>query len=52
MKTIWKVLLGIGAVIAGILAMSSKGNKKQFKKDVKSSSIFCMCKLKVLGLFF
>ena len=30
MKKLWKILLGIGAVIVGILAMSSKGNKKQW----------------------
>ena len=35
MKTLWKVILGIGAVIVGILAISSKGSKKQFKKDIK-----------------
>ena len=37
MKKFWKILLGIGAVIAGILAMSSKGSKKQFKKDLKDN---------------
>ena len=37
MKKIWKILLGIGAIIAGILAFSSKGSKKQFKKDLKDN---------------
>ena len=37
MKKIWKILVGIGAVIIGILAISSKGSKKQFKKDLKDN---------------
>tara|TARA_R100000005_G_C4962185_1_gene178418 strand:+ start:102 stop:395 length:294 start_codon:yes stop_codon:yes gene_type:complete len=38
MKKLWKVLLGIGAVIFGIFAMSAgRGSKKQFKKDLKDN---------------
>ena len=37
MKTLWKVILGIGAVLAAIFAMSSKGSKKQFKADLKEN---------------
>ena len=38
MKKIWKILAGIGAVVLGILALtSSKGSKKQFKKDLKDN---------------
>ena len=37
MKKLWKILLAIGALIAGILAFSSKGGKKKFKKDLKEN---------------
>ena len=38
MKKLWKILLGIGAVILGIFAMSAgRGSKKQFKKDLKDN---------------
>ena len=37
MKKLWKILLAIGAVIAGVLALSSRGSKKQFKKDLKDN---------------
>ena len=37
MKTLWKILLGIGAIIAAVFAMSSKGSKKQFKADIKEN---------------
>ena len=37
MKKVWKILIGIGAVIVGILAMSSKGSKKQFKQDLNAN---------------
>ena len=38
MKNIWKYILGIGAAIIGILALTSKGSsKKQFKKDIKDN---------------
>jgi len=37
MKKLWKILLGIGALIVGILAFSSKGGKKKFKKDLKEN---------------
>ena len=38
MKKFWKILAGIGALIVGILALTSnKGSKKQFKKDLKDN---------------
>ena len=38
MKKLWKILLGIGAAIIGILALTAgSGSKKQFKKDLKDN---------------
>ena len=38
MKKLWKILLGIGAVLGAIFAMSAgAGSKKQFKKDLKDN---------------
>ena len=40
MKKLWKVLLGIGAILGAIFAMSAgAGSKKQFKKDLKDNKI-------------
>ena len=38
MKKLWKILLSIGAVIGGIFVLTAgKGNKKEFKKDLKDN---------------
>ena len=38
MKKLWNILLAIGAVIVGVFALTAgRGNKKQFKKDLKDN---------------
>ena len=38
MKTLWKYILYLGAIIGGIIALTAgRGSKKQFKKDIKDN---------------
>ena len=38
MKKLWKIILGIVAIIGGIFVLTAgSGSKKQFKKDLKDN---------------